>query len=108
MIKAVFKRKSGKLFYAGINGHADSVDEGLDMVCSAVSAVSLTIANGLTEVICVKPDINMHDGFLDIDLSNLNHDEMLRCQTLMETMLIGLKSMEFSYDNYIKVMEEEV
>lgn len=108
MIKAVFKRESGTLFYIGISGHANSVDEGYDMVCSAVSAVSITIANGITEVLGIKPELNVHDGFLDIDLSHISSDEILKCQVLLETMLVGLKSMELSYSDYIKVVEEEV
>jgi uncharacterized protein len=108
MINAVFKRKSGMLSYIGLEGHANSVDEGYDMVCSAVSAVSITIANGITEVLGIKAGINVHDGFLDIDLESVSIDDRLKCQVLLETMLVGLKSMELSFSDYIKVMEEEV
>ena len=101
MIKAVFKRKSDTLLYVGLSGHANFVDEGYDMVCSAVSAVSITIANGITQVLGIKPAINMHDGFLDIDLSHISSDERLKCQVLLETMLVGLKSMELSFSDYI-------
>lgn len=108
MIKAVFKRKSGEILSVNLSGHASSCEDGYDMVCSAVSAISLTIANGITEVLKVKPSIETCDGFLNINLGNLHTYEINKCQVLMETMLIGLKSVEFSYGDYIKVIEEEV
>lgn len=46
-----------------MSGHAGSTDQGYDMVCSAISAVSITIVNGITEVLKINPLIKEEDGF---------------------------------------------
>lgn len=108
MIKVLFKKKLSNIISVKISDHADSVDEGYDMVCSAVSAVSLTIANGITEVVKVNPQLSLEDGFLSMDFSNLSYECMEKCQVLLETLLIGLKSIEISYGDYINIEIEEV
>ncbi|MCM0648948.1 ribosomal-processing cysteine protease Prp [Clostridium swellfunianum] len=108
MISAIFKKDSDNIISVNLSGHAESVDEGYDMVCSAVSAVSLTIANGVTDVLGVKPAISLEDGFLSMDFRQLSLEDIDKCQTLLETMLIGMKSIEGNYGDYIKVELEEV
>jgi uncharacterized protein YsxB (DUF464 family) len=108
MITAIFKKNSNKILSVNLSGHAESVDEGFDMVCSAVSAVSLTIANGITEVLHIKPALFLEDGFLSIDLSKLSLEEIDKCQILLETMLIGIKSIEINHGDYLRVEVEEV
>ena len=108
MVIAVFKKNSNKIVSVNLSGHAESVDEGYDMVCSAVSSVSLTVANGITEVLHIKPDISLEDGFLSMDFNRLSLEDIDKCQILLETMLIGMKSIETNYGDYIRVELEEV
>lgn len=108
MINAVFKRNNGNIVSVNLSGHAESVDEGYDMVCSAVSAVSLTIANGITEVVKVKPHLSLEDGFLSMDFTTLSKEDIANCQILLQTLFIGLKSIEESYGDYISIKVEEV
>lgn len=108
MVDAKFKKTSGNIVSVILCGHAESSDEGYDMVCSAVSAVSLTIANGLTEILKVKPSISMEDGFLSLYLENLSEEDIEKGQVLLQTMLLGMKSIEFNYGEYISVEIEEV
>lgn len=108
MINARFNKKCNKLVSVKLSGHAKASDDGYDMVCSAVSAVSLTIANGITDILNVKPKIGLKDGFLSLDLNLLSDEEIDNCQILLETMLLGLKNIEINYSDYIKVVLEEV
>ncbi|PRR77291.1 hypothetical protein CLLI_24620 [Clostridium liquoris] len=108
MIKVVFKKRHNDIVSFTIDGHADSVDEGYDLVCSAVSAISLTIANGITEVVKAKAYVEVKDGFLSLSLENESFEVIHKCRVLMETMLLGLKNVENSYGEYIKVKMEEV
>jgi uncharacterized protein len=108
MVTAIFKKNSNKILSVNLSGHAESIDEGYDMVCSAVSAVSLTIANGITEVLHIKPAISLEDGFLSMDFNRLSLEDIDKCQILLETMLIGIKGIETNYGDYIKVEIEEV
>ncbi|MCM8710380.1 ribosomal-processing cysteine protease Prp [Clostridium sp. SYSU_GA19001] len=108
MINAVFKKNNGNIVSVNLNGHAESTDEGYDLVCSAVSAVSLTIANGITEVVKVKPNLSLEDGFLSMDFRSLPEEDVLNCQILLKTLFIGLQSIEVSYGDYISIKVEEV
>lgn len=108
MIDAKFRRSSGNIVSVGLSGHAESSNEGYDMVCSAVSAISVTIANGITEILKLKPGIVLKDGFLSIYLEKLLIEDVQKCQVLLETMLLGLKSIEINYGEYIRVEIEEV
>ena len=108
MINARFSKKCGKIVSVELSGHAEASDDGYDMVCSAVSAVSITIANGITEILNIKPSIGIQDGFLSLDLIKLTNKEIDSCQVLLETMLLGLKNIEINYSDYIKVVLEEV
>lgn len=108
MIDVIFKRKNNFLVSFNINGHADYSDSGTDIVCSAVSALSYTFANGITDVVKVSAKVELLDGYLNLDLSHLDETELSKCQVLMETMLLGIKSMEINYGKYIKVYIGEV
>jgi uncharacterized protein YsxB (DUF464 family) len=108
MISAIFTKNLNKIVSVSLSGHAESVDDGYDMVCSAVSAVSLTIANGITEVLHIKPAISLEDGFLSMDIKSLSLEDIDKCQILLETMLIGMNSIETNYGDYIRVELEEV
>jgi uncharacterized protein YsxB (DUF464 family) len=108
MVDAKIRKSSGNIVSVILSGHAESSDEGYDMVCSAVSAVSLTITNGLTEILKVKPNISMEDGFLSLYLESLSEEDIDKSQVLLQTMLLGLKSIEFNYGEYISVEIEEV
>jgi uncharacterized protein YsxB (DUF464 family) len=108
MVNVVFKKSSKNIVSVILSGHAEFSSEGYDMVCSAVSAVSLTIANGITEILKVNPEIVMEDGFLSLFLEKLSKEDIDKCQLLLETMLVGLKSIEISYNKHIRVEVEEV
>lgn len=110
MITARFKRKHESIICFNISGHAGYADSGFDIVCSAVSSISCAIANGITEVLYIEPEIvvNENDGLINLDLSKNSKEEIEKSQVLMKTMLLGIKSIEQMYGDYIKVIEEEV
>lgn len=108
MVNALFKKNSGKIVSVNLSGHAESSDEGYDMVCSAVSAISLTIANGITDILKINPSMSLEDGFLSMNFNMLSLEEIDRCQVLLETMLIGISGIETNYGDYIRVEIEEV
>ncbi len=54
MVNVVFKKENNDIVLVKMSGHAESTNQGYDMVCSAISAISITIANGITEVLKIK------------------------------------------------------
>ncbi|NCA96506.1 MAG: ribosomal-processing cysteine protease Prp [Methanomicrobia archaeon] len=82
-----------------VTGHALANVKGKDLVCAAVSAVTIGAINALQ-----NPQdftIIVDEGHVEVQaLRNiLAHD-----QIVLDTMLISLKSIEESYAKYIKII----
>jgi uncharacterized protein YsxB (DUF464 family) len=110
MVKVEFFRSSGKIVSFKIKGHAQPKEEQLDvdLICAAISAISQTTVIGIEEVLKIKVKYDIEDGYLNLNLDDVILEDIERCQVLLETMLLGLKSIEFTYGDYIKVETEEV
>lgn len=108
MVNVLFEKKDSNLVSVSMNGHAESVDEGYDMVCCAISAISQTILIGLLEVLKLKATYSLDDGFLNFSIEKFPDKDIEQCQVLMKTMLLGLRSIEIGYGEYINIKVEEV
>jgi len=108
MINVKFKKVSGNLVSFKVNGHADFDEYNRDIVCSAVSVLTYAIINGITDVVKVNADFEIRDGFSTLSLEKQPLKDIEKCQVLMETMLLGIKSMEIQYGTYITLKMEEV
>lgn len=108
MTKVVFTKSLGKLVSFNISGHTGFDEANEDVVCSAISAISLTIANGITEILKIDMECIVKDGFLSGDVGKLSFEEIDKCQVLLETMLLALENIKINYSDYIKVKIEEV
>jgi uncharacterized protein YsxB (DUF464 family) len=110
MVKVEFVRSSGKIVSFRIKGHAMPKEAQceVDLICAAISAISQTTVIGIEEVLKIKAKYDMEDGFLNLNLEDVTLEDIERCQVLLETMILGLKSIEITYGDYIKVETEEV
>lgn len=110
MIKAVFYRlKNGDIKGFDIKGHAGAAKNGeFDMICAAVSAVCYTALGGLDEL-CRINTYKESDGNVAMELpENAAPKVWAAAQTILKTMVIGLKQIENQYRRHIKVVFEEV
>ena len=91
-----------------VAGHAGYAESGQDIVCSAVSALTITTINSLEAFTSQSFEIDQdeEDGVITVNfLENLEHDAAL----LMNSLILGLKSIENEYNNeYIHVEFREV
>ncbi|EQB88286.1 uncharacterized protein YsxB (DUF464 family) [Clostridium punense] len=110
MTSVKFYKKSDKFVGFKLYGHAAprELDLDVDLTCAAISAISQTTLIGVLEVLKIEATYEIEDGFLSLTLDNQSSEDVERCQVLLETMLLGLKSIEFTYSDYIKVELEEV
>ncbi|MGH4051026.1 MAG: ribosomal-processing cysteine protease Prp [Clostridium sp.] len=110
MVKVKFVRRSGKIISFKIKGHALPKEKQLDidLICCAISTISQTTVIGIEEVLKIKVKYVIDDGFLNLNLEDQILEDIERCQVLLETMILGLKSLEITYGKYIKVEIEEV
>ncbi|MCC5911575.1 MAG: ribosomal-processing cysteine protease Prp [Clostridiaceae bacterium] len=110
MIIVSIKRNNKKeVMQFTISGHAYADEPGKDVVCAAVSVLSQTIILGLYEIIKIKAPYKIEDGYLSCEVpQNLSTKEKEKVNTLLETMVIGMKSVKENYNQYIDIHDKEV
>ena len=107
MISIRFERSHGCLVFFESKGHAEFEEEGLDIVCAAVSALSINAANSLEAFTDDTFTVDVgEDGYLSIRLPEVPSKE---AQLLMESLALGLQAVEKDYGSqYVQVLIQEV
>jgi uncharacterized protein YsxB (DUF464 family) len=89
-----------------LNGHAGYAEFGQDIVCAAVSALSISAVNGLEYFLPVKPEVEAIDpkGFLSCSLPGLEPQTLEQAQWILRTMVLGVEAIQQSYgEKYVKI-----
>ncbi len=103
MINADFSvSKDGVLTGFTVSGHSGFAEEGLDIVCAAVSSMAFLTANTVIEVIKASPEIKVEDGFISLKLKD-GEDE--RCQIPLKGFYLQMKELVKQYPDYIRIKE---
>ncbi|WP_208559011.1 ribosomal-processing cysteine protease Prp [Marinilactibacillus kalidii] len=110
MIQAHFNRlKSNQIISIEISGHADAGPYGQDIVCAAVSALSIGAINGIIELAELTPSIEIDEengGYLSMKLpDDLSEKQSSTSQILLESLLLSLKSVQEESPEYIKIKQ---
>lgn len=112
MTTATFYRNGdGQVIRFFIAGHAGFADHGEDIVCASISMLSLSIINGIEEVVGQKLNhsIDEINGTLLCSVpEGIEQNVMKMTQILMETLVLNMKELSRSYPDYVEVFEEEV
>lgn len=107
MINVNVKKRDEKIKQVVVKGHANYDEAGKDIVCSAVSALTIGAINSVEILLNVdlRPEHNDKKGGLlawEIpDLVDKNKDDQL--QLLMKALVESLLMVEKDYKRYLKV-----
>lgn len=83
-------------------GHAGFMKKGRDIVCAAVSMLTINTANSIMTLTGSKLNVNENDGFLSWNFENVpDRDAGL----LMDSMILGLRSIEEDYNGKYLTLE---
>ena len=89
--------KDGKPIGFDAHGHTGYAECGEDIVCAAVSAITQTAA------------LEIKDGGLYLMLEKtVKGSKLQQAELILGTMLLGLRSVEQDYSDYLKLTEREV
>ncbi|MGT2960169.1 ribosomal-processing cysteine protease Prp [Streptococcus caballi] len=109
MIKATFTRqKSSILESVVLTGHAGSGEYGFDVVCAAVSALSISLVNSLEILANCQADLEIDDidgGYMKIDISHVAHNTDEKAQLLFESFLLAMTNLA---ENSVEFVSTEV
>lgn len=90
-----------------IEGHAYYDEPGKDLVCAAVSAISVGTVNAIEGVAGVVLGVEMEEGLLDAVVpTDLESAEAERVQVILESMVVMLNTIVQSYGEYIQFITE--
>ncbi|MBW1605648.1 ribosomal-processing cysteine protease Prp [Lactobacillus sp. Sy-1] len=107
MIQAMIHYHGDLITAFELTGHADSGEYGQDIVCSAVSALSITTTNALQTVAGVIPDVqsdSVNGGLLIVKLPAINnHEQSLKAQTLLAAFELGMADIAKIYSQYVNL-----
>ena len=103
----IYKKPENQYKGFQVIGHADSVEEGADLVCCSVSVLTINLVNSL-------------QSFTEDDFETLEQGEMGLIQVtfknpispeavlLMNSYELGVQSIADQYDTWLKVITKEV
>ena len=107
MTKVEIFRKNGNIIGYKASGHSGYSEQGSDIICSAISTSLQMTLIGIQEVLKLKVDFKINDGFLDVDLKNISQNKLTLTNILTESMAIFLKELTKQYPKYIRLVEKE-
>ncbi len=76
-----------------VSGHADTAPKGADIVCAAVSALTLTLLRGLREIACMELYESVEPGNVCIEWQTVNDTG----KALIDTWFLGLCGIAAEY-----------
>lgn len=110
MITVSFKRaRSGRISSVEVSGHGNYGDSGQDIVCAGISMLTITILNGLTEIVGLSENSlerEVRSGYTSFVIPEIS-DSMTRekVNVLMNTYELGVKASEAAYSDYVHVID---
>ena len=110
MIRAVLYRdRQGQLTGFSSKGHSGYSVEGSDIVCAAVSILTITCINSLESVCGIVPVIDGGtDGFLEASLPHdVDEAKMHDAQVLFGALRQGLSDLAEQYPHYVRLSIQE-
>ena len=90
--------KDSKLIGFKLDGHASFNHYGYDIVCAAISCLSINTINSLQEIAHKEVDILQGDGFIEY---RLHCKPSIQSNTLLESARLGYMSIAEGYPNNV-------
>ncbi|ONI38864.1 hypothetical protein AN639_03070 [Candidatus Epulonipiscium fishelsonii] len=107
MISATIYRIDNKIYRFKVVGHAGYGMNGFDIVCAGVSTLVFTTINSIHHFLnepMKENKIDKKNGIIDYTFPNIKNGKYCeKTSLLLESMVLGLKSMEDMYGEYIKI-----
>ena len=100
----IYRNGQGQITGYKVSGHAGYAEEGQDIICSAVSAVTQAPILGLERHLKLKPSCRteLEDGILEVALNSAPND---LTEAILETMFYGIRSIAGQCPQYVHIVE---
>ena len=83
-----------------MSGHAGYAAGGKDIICAAVTALSITLFKSLTDLTEDKIEYDIQPGWVDIKYGDLSE----KAKTLVDSFFIGICLVVDEFPGYIRIL----
>jgi uncharacterized protein YsxB (DUF464 family) len=109
MTEVTLFRSGGRMAGFEAQGHTGSAEEGYDIICAGISALTQATLIGIREYLGQDCAYEVADGYLYCMLpSDISEKAWREAEIILETMALGIRSLAETYGDYIKLIEREV
>lgn len=105
MISANFQKHKGSLVGVVVSGHAGFAQMGQDIVCASVTSALQMVANGITEVLGVKANVQVEENTIALRLPKSCDS---RAQDFLQALYLHLGLLAQDYSENIALTLTEV
>jgi len=109
MISVNFLTINNEINEITVSGHADFADSGEDIICAAVSVLTISVLNGLTEIVGRK-DLceSVKDGYTHFTIPKTSNElQRIKTDILIATYQLGIQGIKEAYGDYIQINKEK-
>ncbi|MBQ8178770.1 MAG: ribosomal-processing cysteine protease Prp [Clostridia bacterium] len=99
MTKIKVFHKEGHIMELEVKGHTGFGEEGTDIVCAAISALTQSALMGLKEVAKLNVESSIGEGYLSFKISETNE----KSDAILDTLYIALRDLANGYKRHIKM-----
>ncbi|KGK91418.1 ribosomal protein [Desulfosporosinus sp. HMP52] len=100
----VWENDQGQIREFELSGHAGYAEEGQDIICAGVSALSIAAVNGLERFLTVAPKVEARDGYIFCQLIGEAEQDLEKAQLILQTMVLGIEQIQADYsEKYILI-----
>ena len=97
-----YKALNGK-YDLSIQGHAEYAEQGKDIVCAAISALTYTALNAIDNMEGVIKDIHVSDGDVKINVTPITKEHDYDLRIVFDVIMGGLRMLENRYRGNIAI-----
>ncbi len=109
MTNITFYRKDKDIVKFIVQDHVEYAEQGADIICAAVSVLTMHTLNGLTDVLGIVVGYEVREAYLECILpSELSDEDAKSAKVLMDALYLSLDNLQKQYETYITITELEV
>ena len=109
MTRVEFFDQDGRITGFSCSGHSGYAEEGSDIVCAAISALTQGAVIGLKEVIGLEIALDISDGYMYCMLTKkISAAQQHDAELILNTMAASIASLAETNGDYIKLTDREV
>jgi uncharacterized protein YsxB (DUF464 family) len=100
----VERGRRGEIRRLTVSGHAGWSEAGQDIVCAAVSALTLNVVNSCHGLLGIALPVKARNGFLDLEVpEDLPEEVSDKVQLLLESCVFGLWQTAERYHHHVTI-----